>query len=104
MAEGVPPAALRRSVDIPRAMLRPSSAGGLPASLSAPAAELSREAAAWAAEQAAAAAARGEAGWGGASGDVVLGDAGRWGEPAQRRGGLRGGLRKLLSGKPHKQY
>lgn len=102
MAEGVPPSALRRSVNLSRAMLRPGSTGGLPSSLSAPAARLSQEAAAWAAEQAAAAAARGEAGWGGAAGEQVLGDDWKLGEPERRPGGvLRDGLRNLLKGKQH---
>lgn len=96
MAEGIPPAALRSSIECLKASVRPGSAASLRRSGSAPPTSLSQEAAVWAAQQAehagvqrqgsldpAAAAAYG-AEWDGRVG------------PARRRDHLRG-LRKLLS-------
>lgn len=97
MAEGIPPAALRSSIEYLKASVRPGSAAGLRRSDSAPT-SLSMEAAAWAAQQAQQAGLQRQgsmdpaayaAEWDGGVG------------PARRRDHLRG-LRKLLSrGRPH---
>ena len=98
MAEGLPPAALRSSIECLRASVRPGSSASLQRSGSAPPTSLSMEAAAWAAQQAQQAGVQRQG-----SLDPAAAYGGEWDGgvgPARRRDHLRG-LRKLLSrGRP----
>ncbi len=102
MAEGIPPAALRSSIECLKASVRPGSAAGLRRSDSAPPNSLSQDAAAWAAQQAQQAGVQRQGSIDPAA--VAAAYGGEWDGgvgPARRREHL-AGLRRLLSrGRQH---